>query len=137
MKTDSDIKRDVEAELKWDPDIDATDIAVAVKNGVVTLTGFARSYTHKWQAESDAKRVAGVMGVANDVEVRLGAGSERADPEIARDAVAALENELPYSSQNMKVVVRAAGSRSRARPNGIISARGRRKRFGASRASRA
>ena len=42
MKTDSDIKRDVEAELKWDPDIDATDIAVAVKDGVVTLTGFVR-----------------------------------------------------------------------------------------------
>ncbi|MGC2783294.1 MAG: BON domain-containing protein, partial [Roseiarcus sp.] len=64
MKSDSDIKRDVEAELKWDPDIDATDIAVAVKGGVVTLTGFVKSYTHKWQAESDAKRVAGVMGVA-------------------------------------------------------------------------
>ena len=60
MKSDNDIKRDVEAELKWDPDIDATDIAVAVKGGVVTLTGFVRSYTHKWQAESDAKRVAGV-----------------------------------------------------------------------------
>ena len=62
MKSDSDIKRDVEAELKWDPDIDATDIAVAVKGGVVTLTGFVRSYTQKWQAESDAKRVAGVIG---------------------------------------------------------------------------
>lgn len=43
MKTDSDIKRDVEAELKWDPDIDATDIAVAVKGGVVALTGFVKS----------------------------------------------------------------------------------------------
>ena len=51
MKSDSDIKRDVEAELKWDPDIDPTDIAVAVKGGVVTLTGFVKSYTHKWQAE--------------------------------------------------------------------------------------
>jgi osmotically-inducible protein OsmY len=96
MKTDSDIKRDVEAELKWDPDIDATDIAVAVKDGVVTLTGFVKSYTHKWQAESDAKRVGGVKGVA----------SERPDPEIAREAVAALKNELPFSSENMKVVVR-------------------------------
>jgi hypothetical protein len=84
MKTDSDIKRDVEAELKWDPDIDATDIAVAVKGGVVTLTGFVKSYTHKWQAESDAKRVAGVIGVASDIEVRLPTGSERPDPEIAR-----------------------------------------------------
>ena len=42
---DSDIKRNVEAELKWDPDIDPMDIAVAVKNGVVTLTGFVRSYS--------------------------------------------------------------------------------------------
>ena len=106
MKSDSDIKRDVEAELKWDPDIDATDIAVAAKGGVVTLTGFVRSYTQKWQAESDAKRVAGVTGIANDIEVRLPTGSERPDPEIARDAVSALKNELPYSSENMKVVVK-------------------------------
>jgi osmotically-inducible protein OsmY len=106
MKSDSDIKRDVEAELKWDPDIDATDIAVAAKGGVVTLTGFVRSYTQKWQAESDAKRVAGVVGVANDIEVRLPTGSERPDPEIARDAVSALKNELPYSSENMKVLVK-------------------------------
>src|ERR1700730_10743519 len=106
MKSDSDIKRDLEAELKWDPDIDATDIAVAVKDGVVTLTGFVRSYMHKWQAERDAKRVAGVIGVANDIVVRLPSSSEHPDPEIARDAVAALKNELPYSSENMKVVVR-------------------------------
>jgi osmotically-inducible protein OsmY len=106
MKTDNDIKRDVEAELKWDPDIDATDIAVAVKGGVVTLTGFVKSYTHKWQAESDAKRVAGVIGVASDIEVRLPTGGERPDPEIAREAVAALKSELPFSSENMKVVVR-------------------------------
>jgi osmotically-inducible protein OsmY len=106
MKSDSDIKRDLEAELKWDPDIDATDIAVAVKDSVVTLTGFVRSYMHKWQAERDAKRVAGVIGVANDIVIRLPSSSERPDPEIARDAVAALKNELPYSSENMKVVVR-------------------------------
>jgi osmotically-inducible protein OsmY len=108
MKTDSDIKRDVEAELKWDPDIDPTDIAVAVKNGVVTMTGFVRSYTQKYQAERDAKRVSGVIGVANDIEVRLPSGSERPDPEIARDAVAALKAELPYSYESMKVLVRNA-----------------------------
>jgi osmotically-inducible protein OsmY len=106
MKSDADLKRDVEAELKWDPDIDATDIAVSAKNGVVTLTGFVRSYTQKWQAERDAKRVAGVTGIANDIEVRLPSGGERPDPEIARDAVAALKYELPYSSENMKLTVR-------------------------------
>ena len=60
------------------------------------------------QAERDAKRVSGVIGVVNDIEVRLPSSSERPDPEIARDAVAALKNELPYSSENMKVTVRNA-----------------------------
>jgi osmotically-inducible protein OsmY len=106
MRTDSEIKRDVEAELKWDPDIDPTDIAIAVKSGVVTLTGFVRSYTQKFQAERDVKRVSGVVGVANDIEVRLPSSSERPDPEIARDAVNALKADLPYSSENMKVVVK-------------------------------
>jgi len=106
MKTDNDIKRDVEAELKWDPDIDPTDIAVAVKDGVVTMTGFVRSYTQKYQAERDAKRVSGVIGVANDIEVRLPSSSERPDPEIARDVVAALKATLPYSYESMKVLVR-------------------------------
>jgi osmotically-inducible protein OsmY len=105
MRTDSEIKRDVEQELRWDADIDATDIGVAVKDGVVTLTGFVRSYTQKWQAERDAKRVAGVVGVANDIEVRLPAVDQRPDPEIARDAVAALKNELPYSASQIKAVV--------------------------------
>jgi osmotically-inducible protein OsmY len=106
MKTDSDIKRDVEAELKWDPDIDATDIGVAVKDRVVTLSGFVRSYTQKWEAERDAKRVSGVSGVANDIEVRLPTTSERPDPDIARDAVTALKHELPFSSEHMKVTVK-------------------------------
>ena len=47
MKSDEDIKRDVEEELKSDPDIESVDIAVAVKDGVVTLTGFTRSYNEK------------------------------------------------------------------------------------------
>jgi osmotically-inducible protein OsmY len=106
MRLDSDIKRDVEDELRWDPDIDATDVGVSAHSGVVTLTGFVRSYAQKTQAERDAKRVAGVAGVANDLEVRLPVLDERPDPEIARDAVSALKAELPYSSENIKVVVK-------------------------------
>jgi osmotically-inducible protein OsmY len=78
---------------------------VAVKNGVVTLTGFVRSYSQKRQAEADAKRVAGVLGLANDIEVRLPVVSRRPDPEIARDAVATIQMELPYSYEHIKVVV--------------------------------
>jgi osmotically-inducible protein OsmY len=90
----------------FDPDIDATDIAVAVKNGVVTLTGFVRSYNDKWEAERAVKRVAGVLGVANDLEVRLPAIDERPDPEIARDAVTAIKNQLPFSYDRIKVIVK-------------------------------
>src|SRR6266404_2093475 len=106
MRSDIDIKRDVEAELQWNPDIDPTDIAVAVKNGVVTLTGFVRSYGQKTEAEQTAKRVAGVVAVANDIEVRLPIFNQRPDPEIARDAVAEIQNRLPYSSDHVRVVVR-------------------------------
>lgn len=107
MKTDAMIKRDVEDELRWDPDIDATDIAVSVKNGVVTLTGYVRSYSQKLAAEDDAKRVAGVVGIANDIEVRLPAIHRRPDPEIARDVVDAIKRELPYSWEKIKVIVKS------------------------------
>jgi osmotically-inducible protein OsmY len=108
MKSDADIKKDVEAELRWDPDIDPTDIAVNVKNGVVALTGFVPSFLQRYEAEKDAKRVNGVVGIANDIEVRPAASDQRPDPEIARDAVEAVKRELPFSHQNIKVVVRDA-----------------------------
>jgi len=108
MRTDDDIKRDVELELEWEPDIEAKNIAVKVADGVVTLTGFVPSYSDKYEAERVAKRVRGVKAVANDLEVKLATGSERPDPDIARDAVEKLQRDLPYSSQNIKVTVRQA-----------------------------
>ena len=107
MRSDSDIKRDVEDELRWDPDIDVTDVAVNVHDGVVTLTGFVRSYMQKLNAEVDAKRVAGVIGVANDIEVRLPSIDERPDPEIARDAITQIKSELPYSWEKIRVIVKS------------------------------
>jgi osmotically-inducible protein OsmY len=106
MKSDSEIERDVREELQWDPDLDAEDIAISVKNGVVTLAGFTHSYTDRLEAELAAKRVAGVHAVANDIEVRLPAIDQRPDPDIAKDAVAALKSELPISHDKIKVVVK-------------------------------
>jgi osmotically-inducible protein OsmY len=60
----------------------------------------------RWQAEADTKRVKGVAAVANDIEVRLPALSQRLDPDIARDIVTALKNELPYSAAEVKAVVK-------------------------------
>src|SRR3977135_2964189 len=106
MRSDSEIERDVKDELQWDPDLDASDIAVSVKKGVVTLAGFVKSFTGKYEAEAAAKRVAGVTAVANDIEVRMPSVDERPDPEIARDAVAAIKSQLPVSSEHIKVVVK-------------------------------
>lgn len=106
MRSDSEIERDVREELQWDPDLNADGIAVSVKDGVVTLAGFARSYTDRLEAEEAAKRVAGVHAVANDIEVRLPAIDQRPDPDIARDAVAALKSQLPISHDKIKVIVK-------------------------------
>jgi osmotically-inducible protein OsmY len=106
MRSDEEIRRDVEAELHWDPDLDESDIAVAAKDSVVTLTGFVKNYKDKWQAEHAAKRVHGVLGVVNDLEVRLPGIDERPDPEIGRDAVAAIRSQLPFSYEKIKVVVK-------------------------------
>jgi osmotically-inducible protein OsmY len=105
MRTDTDLKRDVELELEWDPDIDATEIAVSAKDGAVTLTGFVPTYSQKVQAEDDAKRVVGVSAVANDIDVRLLAVDQRPDPEVAHDCVEMLKGALPYSYDKIKVLV--------------------------------
>jgi osmotically-inducible protein OsmY len=106
MNSDSEIERNVRDELKWDPHLDASDIAVSVKDGVVTLAGFTHSYADRLEAESAAKRVAGVRAIANDIEVRLPSIDQRPDPDIARDAVAALKQELPISHEKIKAVVK-------------------------------
>ena len=98
MRADSDIRRDVELEIRYDPAIRSGDIGVSVRNRIVTLTGFVRSYTERFQAERDAKRVAGVAAIANELEVRLPSADQRPDSELAEDIVLALASQVPYLS---------------------------------------
>lgn len=91
MKTDRQLQDDVLKELEWDPSVDAAHIGVAVEDGIVTLSGHIDSYAEKRAAETAVKRVAGVRGVAEDVEVRLLGTSKRSDTDLARAAAAALE----------------------------------------------
>ena len=93
-------------ELKYDPKITSSDIAVAVKDGVVTLTGFVSSYWEKDSAEKAVKRIYGVKGVANDIQVKL--GLSRTDPEIARDAVHELESHVSIPNDKIKVTVKGS-----------------------------
>jgi len=107
FRTDTDIKRDVEDEIRWDPSIeDDSHIAVAVNDGVVTLTGYTKKYMDSYYAERAAKRVQGVKGVANDLEIKYDTGSERPDPDIAEEAVKALKRDLPLTHEKLKVVAK-------------------------------
>jgi osmotically-inducible protein OsmY len=105
MKTNNELRSDVEAELSWSPDLDEKNIAVKADNGVVTLTGYVGSYFEKTRAEIAAKRVAGVAGVANDLEVRLADRDAISDPDLARQAVAAIRLQLPEVAATVKVLV--------------------------------
>jgi osmotically-inducible protein OsmY len=102
---DEQIQKDVLAELKWDARVQPNEIGVAVKDGVVTLTGWVDSYTKKWAAEEAAHRVRGVKAVANEIEVRLPSSSERTDGDIAAAAVRALEWDAFVSVDKLDVTV--------------------------------
>ncbi len=90
-RTDAQIQTDVLAEFKWEPRVVPNEIGVAVKDSIVTLTGWVDSYTKRWAAEDAAHRVRGVKAVANEIEVRLSKAGERIDADIAAAAVRALE----------------------------------------------
>jgi osmotically-inducible protein OsmY len=104
--TDKEIQQAVLREMEWEPLVKSTEIGVAVKDGVVTLTGFVDSYVKKYNAERAAKRVYGVKAVANDLDVKLGAEGKRTDPEIAHTAVEALSTRFLVPKDKVKVTVR-------------------------------
>lgn len=83
MKSDAEIQLDVIRELMWDSRVDQTDIGVEVDFGVVTLTGTVDSYAVRVAAQQAAHRVAGVLDVANNIQVRSPAIDERTDTDIA------------------------------------------------------
>ena len=91
MKTDSQIKLDVQDELDWEPSIDETKIGVAVDGGVVTLSGEVSSYVKKMAAEKAAKGVQGVKAVAEDIVVKYPSSLDKSDTEIAKAALNALK----------------------------------------------
>lgn len=98
-KTDSQLQQDVLAELLWEPSVNAAQIGVEVKGGVVTLAGHVGSFVEKWEAERAAQRVAGVKALAVEIDVALPGSSHRIDADIARSAENAL-NWMTYVSQD-------------------------------------
>lgn len=105
MKSDSQLKTDVEEELDWDPAVRLTSIGVEVKDGIVTLAGHLDSYTEKIAAERAAQRVSGVKGLAVELDIRLLASANRVDGDIAATAVEALRwnASIPHDSIHVMV----------------------------------
>lgn len=105
MKTDAHIKADVTDELAWDPAVNATGIGVAVRDGVVTLTGHLDSYAEKHAVERAVHRVAGVRGIAVELDVRLAAEHKRSDSDIAQAAATALQLNSLVPDEKIQVQV--------------------------------
>ncbi len=105
MKTDSELKSDVQAELEWQPTVDAAHIGVAANNGVVTLTGEVAHYAEKSAAEDAAKKVYGVKAVANDIEVVLPGSLRRTDADIAAAALNSLKWDFEVPKDKVTVTV--------------------------------
>lgn len=105
-RTDIEIRQDVLDELDWDPDLIPCEIGVAVKEGVVTLTGWTDSYLHRESAQDATFRVLGVRAVANELEVRLPSTAERTDADLARAALDALHWDAAIPTGNIDLMVR-------------------------------
>jgi osmotically-inducible protein OsmY len=105
VKTDSQVKKDVAAELKWNPAIDATKIGVEVTNGIVTLSGTVGTYAEKWAVEKVTQRVVGVKGLAVEIEVAVDNSGLRTDVDIARSAEQALQWVTYLPNGTIKVMV--------------------------------
>jgi len=104
-KTDKELQQDVMAELEWEPSVDHADIGVSVHEGVVTLSGYVKSYPEKMAAEKAVRRVAGVRAIAEDIKVRYATDPKMADHEIAKRILEmfAWNVSIPHEAIKVKV----------------------------------
>jgi osmotically-inducible protein OsmY len=105
MKTDAQLQMDILAELACEPSINATQIGVEVRDGIVTLAGHVGCYAEKWDAERAAQRVSGVAALTIEIAVILPGNGQRTDIQIARsvDDVLNWGTNIPHGS--LKVIV--------------------------------
>jgi osmotically-inducible protein OsmY len=105
MKSDIQIQKDVMEEIRWQPYLNASQIGVAVKNGIVTLSGQVDSFSKKLAAEKAAKKVAGVKAVAEDIQVGISPSFLKTDAEIAEAVLNALKWHTAVQEEKIKIKV--------------------------------
>jgi osmotically-inducible protein OsmY len=105
MISDLELRQDVLDELEFEPSVEAAHIGVTANKGVVTLTGFVKSYAEKAAAERAARRVKGVKAIAEEIEVRLPSDTKRADDEIAARVVDILRWQVGFPADRLTAKV--------------------------------
>ncbi len=105
MKDDIQIQKDVMEQLKWEPFLNVSQIGVAVKNGIVTLSGQVDSYTKKLSAENAVKKIAGVKAIAEDIQVGISPSYHKTDAEIAEAVLNALKWHSDVQEEKIKITV--------------------------------
>jgi len=105
MKTNAELQNDVQNAIKWEPLLNAAEIGVTVKDGVVTLTGSVDNYSKKSQAEDAAKNVAGVKAVVEKIEINYSSWGITSDGDIAKEIISALKWNFEVPSDKVKVKV--------------------------------
>jgi osmotically-inducible protein OsmY len=105
MKSDVEILKDVQDELKWDPYLSSSEIGASVKNGIVTLTGIVDAYWKKISAENAVKKISGVTAVVQKIEVKLSESGKRKDTDIAEAIQSAFRWSVLVPKDKIKVKV--------------------------------
>jgi osmotically-inducible protein OsmY len=108
MKSNETLQKEVQDAIKWEPLLNAAEIGVIAKDGIVTLTGTVDSYAKKREAESAAKNVAGVKAVAEKIDIQFGSFGKKDDTTIAKDVVNALVLDWQVPNDKVKVKVENA-----------------------------
>ena len=105
MRSDMDLQRQVTNELRWDPSVRDAEIAVAVRDNVVTLGGTVDSFAVKVAALKAAERVSGVQAVADELAVKLPGAAQRSDTELAHQVVSVLRWDVLVPEDRVKARV--------------------------------
>ena len=105
MKTNSELQKDVQDAIKWEPLLNAAEIGVTVKDGVVSLTGIVDCYAKKIEAENAAKKVVGVKALVENIKIKFPNSWLKTDAEVANEVLAALNSNLMIPDERLKVSV--------------------------------
>jgi osmotically-inducible protein OsmY len=105
MKSDAQIQKDIMEQLGWEPYLNASEIGVAVKNGIVTLSGHVDSYSKKLAAERAAKKISGVRAIAEDIQIGVSPADKKSDTEIAESVLKALKWHTGVQEEKVRIKV--------------------------------